>query len=168
MRSCPKLNLNGNVFFFYTRDKTDKTLAVVAPGAGSTKHCNVCGVVWDPKLIRQHIGAHLLTGNWPLGKDKPRFPCGMCGVGEAIGLDLDSNTVTSDACCYMWVKGKKGHYSCNILGRGDINLTTAAKCSLAHPCTNRPFKCTEEDCDKFVWTYNMSDHYKDMHAGIEM
>ena len=77
----------------------------------------------------------------------------MCGVGEAIGLDPNSNTVTSDACCYMWVKGKKGHYSCRILGRGEINLTTAAKCSLAHPCTNRPFKCTEEDCDKFVWTY---------------
>ena len=123
------------------------------------------------KIRREGTDAYvqiLFESACALASNKPRFPCGMCGVGEAIGLDLDSNTVTSDACCYMWVKGKKGHYSCRILGRGEINLTTAAKCSLAHPCTNRPFKCTEEDCDKFVWTYNMSDHYKDMHAGIEM
>ena len=121
----------------------------------------LCGLSWTKDLIRQHIGAHQLPGNWSKSTFQPRYPCGMCGAGVAIGKDpgfLDAHGETLNGC-YVWVEKEKdtlkGKYLCQLVGAGTVGLTSAAKSSLAQPYTNRPFKCVEKDCHTYVWTYSM-------------
>ena len=87
-------------------------------------------------------------------KFQPRYPCGMCGAGVAIGTvppsELHAAPGETSHGCYTWVEKEKGvlkgKYSCQLVGDGTIGLATTAKSSLVQPCTNMPFKCAEKDC----------------------
>ena len=107
--SLPKIKKDFEPFFFFKYTSLE-TLAVVAegtqpssdpsglfgPSAGaggsstSTRvKCEVCGESWDKSKIQQHIGAHMLQEHWKQwpSKKRPRYPCGLCGLRGAFGVD---------------------------------------------------------------------------------
>ena len=101
------------------------------------------------------MGAHILCeDSWEKysGVTKPAFPCGLCGVRPSIGqLMIDPSQALG---CPCGVIGSKAHpkpqHQCKLLGDVSYSLGSAAKCSLAAPCTNRPIKCTV--CSMTVWS----------------
>ena len=46
-----------------------------------------------------------------------------------------------------------------------FSLAAAAKISMAHPCTNVPTRCKKGSCGRFVWKYNLLNHWENRHAG---
>merc|ERR1711957_273015 len=72
--------------------------------------------------------------------------------------------------CPCWLEKvaivAKPKHACKLIGAIDYSLGSAAKCTVASPCTNRPIKCTI--CNKVVWSYSMADHFKDKHSRVQM
>lgn len=133
--------------------------------------CEVCSKWIKPDRMRQHMGAHILCeDSWEKysGVTKPAFPCGLCGVRPSIGqLMIDPSQALG---CPCGVIGSKAHpkpqHQCKLLGDVSYSLGSAAKCSLAAPCTNRPIKCTV--CSMTVWSYSMAHHFELKHTGMPM
>ena len=70
---------------------------------------------WEGKEIRHHMGGHLLEEDWSskyMNVKAPcsGFPCGMCGVRDAITCDVAPKREPSDPNCRVWIleSGKAG------------------------------------------------------------
>ena len=132
--------------------------------------CEVCSKWIKPDRMRQHMGAHILCeDSWEKdGVTKPSFPCGLCGVRPSIGqIMIDPSQALGCPCGVIGTKGHpKPQHQCKLLGDVSYSLGSAAKCSLATPCTNRPIKCTV--CSMTVWSYSMEHHFELKHRGMPM
>ena len=119
-------------------------------------------------LMRNHVGAHiLLEPDWSKhgGKQKPKMPCGLCGVGDAvmcssrIAADQVPGCPVSAAMVRPPAGGPatlKPQHQCKVFGGPSYSLTTSAKCVVSTPCTNRPVVCPI--CSNYSWSYNMAAH----------
>ena len=131
-------------------------------GDANKINCLICGKEWPKEMIRHHIGSHILSKNWAnLGKDRPKFPCGVCGVNDAIGVKPSKTAVGS---CHVWqTAGGNLGFKCQQQPLFKMKVGSAEGCKVNFPCTNRPIQCPESQCGSVVWSYSMKDHYQHKH-----
>jgi hypothetical protein len=139
-----------------------KRVSVGASGQDKQVNCLICGIAWPKEMIRHHIGSHILSNNWSkFGKDRPKFPCGVCGMHDSIGVKYSS---TSVGACHVWqTAGGNLSFKCQQQTSFNMKLKSAAECKVNYPCTNRPIQCPESHCGSLVWSYSMKDHYHEKH-----
>ena len=119
--------------------------------------CQLCKKLVDPNDMRHHIGAHLLEDDWTQWKrDRPAFPCGLCGINAAVGQHMVDPLSISE--CTVSINGVQARHQCKLVG-GDIKygLKKAGEVTVNGPCTNRPMKCPI--CSSTVWSYSMAAHF---------
>ena len=131
-------------------------------GDANKINCLICGKEWPKEMIRHHIGSHILSKNWAnIGKDRPKFPCGVCGVNDAIGVKPSKTAVGS---CHVWqTAGGNLGFKCQQQPLFKMKVGSAEGCKVNFPCTNRPIQCPESQCGSVVWSYSMKDHYQHKH-----
>ena len=88
----------------------------------------MCGKEWPKEMIRHHIGSHILSINWShVGKDRPKFPCGFCGVDDAVGMKYSSTSVGACPLFQMsttTIIRDEGGLGCSV--QGDISVHNQA------------------------------------------
>ena len=107
--------------------------------------CRVCGENVDQKIMRRHMGKHIL-------KEKLENVRGFCGVS---------------GCTIQLVSGSGRGKTVTMIAKS--NCPYKKKCSLkaaetptkSGPCTNRPVCC--DVCKAVVWSYHVSCHYRERH-----
>ena len=121
--------------------------------------------------MRLHMGAHLLEDSWQQHKkERPAFPCGICGIRAAIPQALIDPA--SQPGCGVSLKRTgstwKPVHQCKLLQGASLeySTSTAAKCAQSSPCTNRPVQCPS--CVCVIWSYSMRDHFADKHPTTPM
>ena len=121
----------------------------------------ICGKEWPKEMIRHHIGSHILANNWSkFGKDRPKFPCGICGIHDSIGVKYSG---TSVGACHVWqtAAGNLSFKCQQPLFSTTVKLGSVAECKVNYPC--RPIQCPESQCGSLVWSCNMKHHYHEKH-----
>ena len=107
--------------------------------------CRVCGENMDQKIMRIHVGKHII-------KEKLENVCGFCCVsGCTIQLVSGSGrgkTVTMIA-------------ESNCPYKKKFSLKAAETPTKSGPCTNRPVCC--DVCKAVVWSCHVSCHYRERH-----
>jgi hypothetical protein len=108
--------------------------------------CRLCGELFAKKLMRRHIGKHILEDNLGL-------VCGFCGLNDcSIALEVGSGRGKTATL----VPGSNCEYA------SKFSLKSAEKSTRTGPCTNRPITCNL--CKTIQWTYNMPGHYRSKHS----
>ena len=97
--------------------------------------------------MRSHIGKHILGG-----EGKGKYPCGFCG------RDCCSSSLVFTGNKKHGVKTTKAVSNCPYFIDFHKKPTTF---SIRNPCTNYIVECIL--CKVFVWKYNLSNHYDDIH-----
>jgi hypothetical protein len=136
-----------------------------AAAAATNVTCELCTHPVARDMMRHHMGAHLLQPSWSLyDAEKPRMPCGLCGVRASAGQKL---LVSSPGLCGVSLaktsKGKPAQSvnQCQLLGALEYSMGPAATCRVSTPCTNRPMKCSK--CEVVIYSYSMRQHFADQH-----
>ena len=132
--------------------------------------CGVCRkFTGNAKALRQHIGGHQLESNWDkYGKEKPLFPCGLCGERECHGVKplKDPDDVSG---CFMYFRGQQVVHHCKLVKEEKPygSHATAAKSRwkgrAPEPCSNVPVKCPF-GCTEIFWKWSMMQHFTQKHS----
>jgi hypothetical protein len=118
-------------------------VAAMANKATAIK-CEICGMMWDADKTRHHMGAHIATGSWgqiPVSS-QPRFPCGICGIREAVQYTPIPASVTG--CPVSLTKHNstfKASHQCKHVAVPLYSLVSASKANRSGPCTIVPIMC---------------------------
>ena len=106
----------------------------------------VCGEKVTKKMMRKHIGHHII-------KDNLGMVCGFCGM---------------TCCSIALVTGSGRGKTATLIPGGNCDYRTkfsiksAEKSTKSGPCTNRPITC--KVCKTVQWSYNIPQHYQAMHS----
>jgi hypothetical protein len=137
-------------------DKINSILTIIEPGKDDDEKvkCNVCSKLITKKLMRGHVGAHILLK----GLDFTLDSCGFCGTGSCrTNLSISSG--------YGVNKTYRAVSKCTYFTK--FNLKSISKTSKNSPCTNRPVKCDVSECTEIIWSYAMKLHFEKMHPLVE-
>lgn len=167
---------NALLIMMGTEDSTPAT-GKVGKAPNSDVYCEICKMKWDSSRIQQHIGAHLMTGNWGIGdshipaEKRPKYPCGICGVRSSVQFTTIPSSVEGCPVALDKVKGTwEAKHWCKHACVPHYSLGPAKNCTNGAPCTNVPLQCRKCPAKHpvVIWKYSMEQHWQDMHSGVEM
>jgi hypothetical protein len=131
--------------------------------------CEICKQMWTTKMLRHHIGAHLLLPDSWGTTTRHRYPCGLCGVRPAAQF---SHMCSSAAECQVSVpSATRALHKCKHYTVPPYTLGPAGNSTVGAPCSNIPLKCRkcpQKPMPVVVYKYSMQQHWNDCHATTEM
>ena len=113
---------------------------------GDKVPCRICDQMLPKKLMRRHVGVHILQEDLGL-------VCGFCGLKDC-SIELERGSGRGKTA--TMVPGS----NCGYISK--FSLKSAEKSTKSGPCTNRPVTC--EQCKTVQWSYNLPNHFRSKHS----